>query len=215
MREVPLHLAGQWPVAGLIPPGSTAYHLLLAVHIAAGLTCVVTGAVAALSPKRPGRHPRLGTPYYRSLSVMFVTAAWLAALRWPQDAYLLVLGTVSLAAATFGRTARRRRWRWHRWRWIGLHLTGMSASYVLLLTAFYVDNGKNLPVWQRLPHLAYWLLPSAVGLPLVVRALVRHRGFATRGPTNTWVSCDVLNHRHSLGLMPRAGTLDPSPGGRP
>jgi hypothetical protein len=41
----------------------------------------------------------------------------------------------------------------------------MSASYVLLLTAFYVDNGKHLPVWRSLPHLAYWLLPSAVGLP--------------------------------------------------
>jgi hypothetical protein len=185
MPEVLLHLAGQWPVAGLIPPGSTAFHLLLAVHIAAGLTCVVTGAVAALSPKRAGRHPRLGTLYYRSLSVVFATAAWLAALRWPQDAYLLVLGTLSFAVATLGRTARRRRWRWHRWRWVGLHLTGMSASYVLLLTAFYVDNGRNLPVWQRLPHLVYWLLPSAVGLPLVVGALVRHRGLATRRPTHT------------------------------
>ena len=61
----------------------------------------------------------------------------------------------------------------------------MSASYILLLTAFYVDNGKNLPVWQRLPHLAYWLVPSAVGLPLVARALARYRGLATRRPTHT------------------------------
>jgi hypothetical protein len=182
MTEVPLRLAGQVPVAGLIPPGPASFHLLLAVHIAAGLTCVVTGAVAALSPKRPGRHPRLGTLYYRSLSVVFASAAWLAALRWPQDAYLLVLGTLSFAAATLGRTARRRRWRWRRWRWIGLHLTGMSASYVLLLTAFYADNGKNLPVWRSLPHLTYWLLPSAVGLPLVARALARHHGLAARRP---------------------------------
>lgn len=49
--------------------------------------------------------------------------------------------------------------------WVGLHLTGMSAFYILLLTAFYVDNGKHLPIWQRLPHLAYWLVSSAVGLP--------------------------------------------------
>jgi hypothetical protein len=185
MPEVPLHLAGKGQVAGLIPPGSTTFHLLLAVHIVAGLTCVVTGAVAALNPKRPGRHPRLGTLYYRSLSVVFASAAWLAALRWPQDAYLLVLGTLSFAAATLGRTARRRRWRWHRWRWVGLHLTGMSASYILLLTAFYVDNGKNLPVWRTLPHLTYWLLPSAVGLPLVARALARYHGLATRRPTHT------------------------------
>jgi hypothetical protein len=185
MLEVPLHLAGQGQAAGLIPPGSTTFHLLLAIHIAAALTCVVTGALAALSPKRPGRHPRLGTLYYRSLTVVVASAAWLAALRWPQDAYLLVLGTLALAVATLGRTARRRRWRGQRWRWIGLHLTGMSASYILLLTAFYVDNGKHLPIWQRLPHLAYWLLPSAVGLPLVARALARHRGLAPHRPTHT------------------------------
>jgi hypothetical protein len=185
MPQASLHLAGQGQTAGLFPPGSTTFHLLLAVHIAAGLTCVVTGAIAALSPKRPGRHPRLGTLYYRSLTVVFATAAWLAALNWPQDAHLLVLGTLSFTAATVGRTARRRRWRWHRWRWVGLHLTGMSTSYILLLTAFYVDNGKNLPVWRSLPHLTYWLLPSAVGLPLVARALVRHRSLATRQPTHT------------------------------
>jgi hypothetical protein len=60
----------------------------------------------------------------------------------------------------------------------------MSASYILLLTAFYVDNGKHLPVWQRLPHVAYWLLPSAVGLPLVARALARHRSLAPHPSTH-------------------------------
>jgi hypothetical protein len=184
MLEMPSQLAGQEQAAGLIPPGSTTFHLLLAIHIAAALTSVTTGAAAALSPKRPGRHPRLGTLYYRSLTVVVASAAWLAALRWPQDAYLLILGTLSLAAATLGRTARRRRWRWHRWRWIGLHLVGMSASYILLLTAFYVDNGKHLPLWRSLPHLAYWLLPSAVGLPLVARALARYHGLAPHRPTH-------------------------------
>lgn len=184
MLQVPYHLAGQGPAAGLIPPGSTTFHLLLAIHIAAALTCVVTGAAAAFSPKRPGRHPRLGTLYYRSLTVVVASAAWLAALRWPEDAYLLALGILALAAATHGRTARRRRWHWQRWRWIGLHLSGMSASYILLLTAFYVDNGKNLPVWKTLPSLAYWLVPSAVGLPLVVRALARHRGLAPHPSTH-------------------------------
>jgi hypothetical protein len=86
VSEAFVYLAGQGPAAGLIPPGSTTFHLLLAVHIAAALTCVVTGAIAALSPKRPGRHPRLGTLYYRSLTVVVASAAWLATLRWPQDA---------------------------------------------------------------------------------------------------------------------------------
>jgi hypothetical protein len=44
----------------------------------------------------------------------------------------------------------------------------------LLLTAFYVDNGKSLPLWRWLPPIAYWLLPAAVGVPLIVRAFLRH-----------------------------------------
>jgi hypothetical protein len=57
MLEMPSSLAGQEQAAGLIPPGSTAFHLLLVIHITAALTCGIAGAIAALSPKRPGRHP--------------------------------------------------------------------------------------------------------------------------------------------------------------
>lgn len=50
----------------------------------------------------------------------------------------------------------------------------MAGSYILLLTAFYADNGKNLPLWRELPPIAFWLLPSAVGLPIIAWALLRH-----------------------------------------
>jgi hypothetical protein len=50
----------------------------------------------------------------------------------------------------------------------------MGSSYVLLLIAFYVDNGKNLPLWRELPPVTYWLLPTMIGIPLIVHALVRH-----------------------------------------
>jgi hypothetical protein len=50
----------------------------------------------------------------------------------------------------------------------------MGASYIVLLTAFYVDNGPKLPLWDRLPNIAFWTLPMLIGLPLVVRALRRH-----------------------------------------
>jgi hypothetical protein len=167
--------------AGLFPAGSAAFHLVLAVHIAAGLACVVTGATAALSPKRHGRHPWFGSAYYWSLAVVSVTAATLAGMRWPQDAYLLVLGMLSFAAASVGRLARRRRCAWRlQGGWATAHIVGMSTSYIVLLTAFYADNGKNLPVWRDLPHLTYWLLPGAIGLPLVARALVRYRGLRGR-----------------------------------
>jgi hypothetical protein len=43
-----------------------------------------------------------------------------------------------------------------------------------MLTAFYVDNGKNLPLWKELPEIAFWFLPSAIGVPLILKALFRH-----------------------------------------
>ena len=49
----------------------------------------------------------------------------------------------------------------------------MGGSYIALLTGFYVDNGPFLPLWDRLPHITYWLLPSLVGIPLIWLALRR------------------------------------------
>jgi len=50
----------------------------------------------------------------------------------------------------------------------------MGLSYILLLTAFYVDNGHSLPIWKDLPNIAYWVTPAAIGIPLVILALLRH-----------------------------------------
>ncbi|HEU5318268.1 MAG TPA: DUF2306 domain-containing protein [Chloroflexota bacterium] len=150
-------------------PISPAFAALLALHVAAGLTCVITGAVALLSKKRRGRHPRYGEVYYWALGVVFVTATGMAVLHWPQNAYLFVLGSVAFALGSLGYAARKRRWRG----WLTLHIAGMSGSYVVLLTAFYVDNGPHLPVWQRLPAIAFWVGPSAIGLPLIAWTLRR------------------------------------------
>jgi hypothetical protein len=74
--------------------GSTAplFLAFLAVHVLAGLTAVATGAVAALVRKGSPRHIRAGRWYYRAITVVFVTATVLAALRWRQDYYLFVIG---------------------------------------------------------------------------------------------------------------------------
>ena len=158
-------------VAGIeIPSTDPEFLTIVGVHILLGLVCTVTGAIAMLSQKRAGRHPRYGTIYFWCLAGVFLTATGLAAVRWPQDYHLFVLGALSFAAAWLGRDARRRRWR----NWVRLHITGMGSSYVLLLIAFYVDNGKSLPLWRELSPVAYWLLPAAVGLPLIVRALLWH-----------------------------------------
>jgi len=153
-----------------LPSDAPLFLAVIALHVAAGLTAVVAGATAMLSRKRPGRHPLAGTLYFKALAVVFVTMAVISTVRWAEDYHLFVLGSLSFAAAIFGREARRRL----RPGWARLHMTGMGASYILLLTAFYVDNGKNLPLWRLLPQWTFWVLPTAVGLPILVWALLRH-----------------------------------------
>jgi hypothetical protein len=152
--------------------GSTAplFLAFLAVHVTAGLTAVVTGAIAALTRKGSRRHIRAGRWYYSAIGVVFATATALAVMRWRQDYYLLIIGSVAYAAATIGYLHRRR----HRPGDTG-HIAGMGASYVAMLTAFYVDNGPHLPLWDHLPAFAFWLLPSAVGAPIIARAVTRAR----------------------------------------
>jgi len=155
-------------VAGIpIPSDAPAFLAVLSVHVLAGLACVLTGLAAMVARKGPGRHARLGTLYYRGLVIVWVTMAGLAAVRWAEDYALFVLGTLALATAVAARRAVRRQ---H----VRLHLIGMGSSYVLLLTAFYVDNGAHLPLWRQLPPLAYWLVPATVGLPIIVVTLRRH-----------------------------------------
>jgi hypothetical protein len=136
----------------------------------AGLTSVIAGAIAMLSRKQPGRHPQAGTVYYWALAVVFITMSVLALSRWSEDYHLFVLGLLSFVTATIGRTARRSLWP----SWPLFHMTGMAASYILMITAFYVDNGPNLPLWRELPPLALWILPTLIGAPILINALLRH-----------------------------------------
>jgi hypothetical protein len=169
-------------VAGIeIPNVSRVFLTVVGIHVLLGIACVITGLMAMFSKKRPGRHPQFGTIYYWCLSAVFATSAFLSAMRWAEDYHLFILGGLSFTAAFVGRTARRRAS-------IRLHIAGMGLSYILLLTAFYVDNGHSLPLWKELPVIAYWLLPSVVGIPLIVRALLRRP--PTRRPTCTAPDAD-------------------------
>jgi hypothetical protein len=159
-----------------IPDEGALLDAALACHIAAGLTCVVAGALAATAPKRPGRHPRAGRTYFWSLAVVFVSSTTMAVLRFAHDRHLLLIGTVAFGTGSIGYLARRRR----RPGWLRLHVPAMGGSYVALFTGFYVDNGPNLPLWDRLPSLAYWVLPSLVGVPLILGALARRRLLGVR-----------------------------------
>jgi hypothetical protein len=89
-------------------------------------------------------------------------------MRWAEDRDLFVLGVTAFALALTGRMAARRHWN------LKIHVGGMGLSYVVMLTAFYVDNGKNLPIWRDLSPVAFWTVPAVLGVPIILWAFARH-----------------------------------------
>jgi hypothetical protein len=154
-----------------VPVGSDdpAFLLALGAHVAAGLTAVVAGGVAAFARKRPGMHPRAGLIYWWGLLWVLVSSLVMAAVRWPHDTHLIIIGVVGFTAGTWGVVVRHRA----REGWRELHLVAMGISYVALLTGFYVDNGPHLPAWRLLPRWSFWVLPSVVGAVVMMRSLRR------------------------------------------
>jgi uncharacterized membrane protein len=146
-----------------IPDAGPIFAAALVLHILSGLTAVIAGALAATARKQPGRHPRAGRVYLCALGGIFATATIMAAIRWHEDAHLFAIAVIAFSLGLYGYRARRR----HRPGWPPHHAIGMGGSYIALLTGFYVDNGPFLPLWDRLPHITYWVLPSLVGVPLI------------------------------------------------
>ena len=146
-----------------------------------------------LSVKGRGRHSNFGIAYFWCLFGAFVTMSALAFARRQEDYHLFILGALSFGAAWLGRTIARHRWL----QWPQLHLTFMAASYVLMLTAFYVDNGKNLPLWRELPQTAFWILPTLIAVPVLEGG--RQAFTSATGPTSLiWqVRAQVRPHKNS------------------
>ena len=141
---------------------------IVALHVLVGLSAVLSGLFAMRLPKGRGRHSRAGTIYFWSLAAVFVSMAVLSAMRWTEDYYLFALGALAFALGVMARTAARQQWD------LRIHASGMGLSYIVMLTAFYVDNGKNLPLWQDFPPIAYWTIPAIIGLPIILWAFMHH-----------------------------------------
>jgi len=158
-------------IAGIeIPSTSPVFLSVVALHVLLALICVVVGFAAMMTNKHSANHPKLGLIYFWLLAAVFATSAVLSLMRWREDYHLFVLGMLSFGSAWLGRAAAAR----ESPRSIRRHLSYMGVSYVLLLTAFYVDNGRNLPIWRDLPSIVYWVLPALIGVPLILRTLWRH-----------------------------------------
>ncbi len=150
-----------------VPSDAPLFLTILSIHILFALTCVVTGVMAMLSKKQTGLHPNSGAIYFWSLLIVFITATIIATMRWKEDYHLFILGFISFCFAFIGRTARKNKWE----KWVIIHIIEMGISYVFLLIAFYVDNGRFLPLWKNFNPVMYWLLPLLIGVPIIIRVL--------------------------------------------
>jgi hypothetical protein len=153
-----------------IPSSNPIFLGIVGIHVLFGLAAAIAGVIAMLSKKGRGRHSNFGLIYFWCLFGVFITMSTLAFTRWQEDYDLFILGALSFGTASLSHTILRHRWR----QWPRLHLALMGVSYVLMITAFYVDNGKNLPLWRELPQIAFWLLPALVGTPVILYALRSH-----------------------------------------
>jgi len=154
------------------------FFLPLVVHALAGLATGFLGVVTFSMPKRRGRHPTWGVRYLWAYTLVFLTATILSVQRWPTDAYLFLLATIGYGFALSGYAARRfRQEPWMRRvvgrQWVVAHISGMIGSYVVLWTAFYVDNAHLIPLLNQLPALTFWVLPTVIALPFLVLSLYR------------------------------------------
>ena len=150
-----------------IPSTNKAFLVVVIFHILIALAAVVVGVVAMLSEKTSGRHCKAGRIYFYLMEASFLLIILLSVMRWPENIHLLLIGTLAFGCAYYGkRNARKANKQ--------MHTMLMGMSYIFLITGFYVDNGKNLPFWNLFPNWFFYLFPTLVGLPIIIRTIKKH-----------------------------------------
>lgn len=153
-----------------VPSTDPVFLAFVIVHIAISLVAVISGLLAMFSEKTSTRHRANGRVYFWSISISFVTVLILSFMRWPHNIHLLTIGVLTFGLAFLGRKLAKVKSRG----WTRIHTICMGLSYVLLLTGFYVDNGKHLPFWNMFPTWFFYLFPLLVGIPIIIRVLRTH-----------------------------------------
>jgi hypothetical protein len=153
-----------------VPSTNKVFLGFVIVHILISIMAVLSGVLAMLLEKRKGKHTYYGRIYFWSIVSSFPIVVILSIMRWPYNVHLLSIGILTITVTFAGyKMAKAQPKDWQR-----LHTICMGSSYILLLTGFYVDNGKNLPFWRLFPQWFFWVFPAFVGIPIVLYVLRKH-----------------------------------------
>jgi hypothetical protein len=101
------------------------------------------------------------TAYVWAVFATCVTAAVVSLLELSRLWWLLPIAVLSYVLALIGYMAVRRGWP----KWAAAH--GLGGSYIALCTALLVVTAGDI---STTAEIVAWILPAAVGLPLIVRA---------------------------------------------
>lgn len=153
-----------------LPSDDPGFIAVIVVHILLSFSAVLFGLAAMLKDKNSQGHRGFGKLYYWAILSAFATVIILAALRWPHNNHLLVIGLLTTILVLTGRRLARHKTS----DWARFHTICMGASYILLLTGFYVDNGEHLPFWKQFPQWFFYFFPALIGIPIIAFVLKRH-----------------------------------------
>jgi hypothetical protein len=144
--------------------------VLLGLHIISGAAALALGVLALIgAARRQSSRDLLLAAYLWAVLATCLTAILLSALDWSRLWWIVPLAVVSYLLALVGYLAVRRGWA----QWIAAH--GLGGSYIALVTALLVVSAGDI---STTAEIVAWILPAAVGVPLIFRAHTGDRASA-------------------------------------
>ena len=145
--------------------------VFLVLHVASGAAALALGPVALLAAVQRRRGAAvLRDAYHWVVLVVCATATVVSVLAWARLWWLVPIGAFSYGLALAGYLGSRNHWPL----WMRAHAWG--GSYIALVTALLVVSVRGV---STALEVAAWILPAAIGVPLIVRAHTRrHAGTA-------------------------------------
>jgi hypothetical protein len=146
--------------------------VFLVLHVASGALALALGPLALLAAERRRRSAApLRDAYHWTVLVVCATATVVSVLAWARLWWLVPIAALSYGLALAGYLGSRHHWPL----WMRAHAWG--GSYIALVTALLVVSVRGVsPALEA----AAWILPAAIGVPLIVRAHTRRQAGTAR-----------------------------------